>query len=72
MTIRVENSSHYCNWEPTKAVCNMIGATLFVFNVQVELLKICRPIFKEIVRQLPLCLYKLKRLVIHVANHLLP
>lgn len=50
----------------------MIGATLFVFNVKVELLQLCRPLLMAIVLQLPLCLYKLKRSVIGVDDHLLP
>lgn len=48
----------------------MIGASLFVFNVQVELLQICRPLLMAIVLQLPLCLYKLKRSVISMDDRL--
>jgi len=49
----------------------MIGATLFVFNVQVELLQICRPLMMAMIPQIPLCLYKLKRSVIVVDECLL-
>ena len=70
MATRVENNSQCCNWGLTKAVCNMIGAALFVFNFQVELLQICRPLLMVIILQLPLCLYKLNRQVIYVHNHI--
>jgi len=72
VAIRVENSSQCYNWALTEVVCNMIGATFFVFNVQVELLKICRQIQMVIILQLPLCIYKLMRLVISVDDCLLP
>ena len=72
LTTRVENSSQCCNWGSVEVVCNKIGATLFIFNVQVELLQICRPLLMVIALQLPLCLYKLKRLVINVDDYLLP
>ena len=72
MATRVENSSQCRNWGPDEVVCNIIGAALFVFNVQVELLHICTPLLMAIVLQLPLCLYKLKRSVISVDDRLLP
>ena len=72
MAIRVGNNSQCYNWELTEAICNMIGVSLFVFIVQVEFLSICRPLMMVIILQLPLCLYKLKRLVICVDDHLLP
>ena len=50
----------------------MIGVALFVFNVKMELLQICRKLMITIILQLPLCLYKLKRLVIGVDDRLLP
>jgi len=55
-----------------EVVYNMIDASLFVSNVQVELLQICRPVLMVIILQLPLCLYKLKRSVIDVDDRLLP
>lgn len=67
----VENSSQFCNSGPTEVVYNMIGASLFVFNVQVELLQICRLLLMAIILQLPLCLYKLQRPVIDVDDCLL-
>jgi len=69
---RVENSSQCCNWGPVELVCNMIGAAPFVFNVQVELSQICRPLLIAIILQLPLCLYKLKRSMVSVDDRLLP
>ena len=72
MATGVENNSQCCNWELVEVVCNMIGYSLFIFNVQVELLQICRRLLMAIILQLPLSLYKLKRLVIDVDDRLLP
>jgi len=50
----------------------MIGVALFIFNVQVELFQICKPLLMVIVLQISLCLSKLKRSVFSVDDHLLP
>lgn len=57
---------------PIEVVYDMIGVSHFVFNVKMILLHICRQLMITIILQLPLCLYKLKRLVIGVDDHLLP
>ena len=56
---RVENGGeHHDRWS-AEAVCNIIGATLLVIDVQMKLLQICGPLLMAIVLQLPLCLYEL-------------
>jgi len=55
----------------SEVVCNMIGVSIFISIVKEELLQICRPLMMEIVLQLPLCLYKLKRSIIDVDDHLI-
>jgi len=72
VAIKVENNSQCCNWGLVEAVYNMIGASLFVFIVQVELLQICRALPMGIILQLHLCMYKLKRSMIGMDDHLLP
>ena len=72
MTTRVENNGQCCNWGAVEAVYNMICAAIFVFNIQVQLLQKCRPLFMSIILQFPLCLYKLNRSMVGVANDLVP
>ena len=43
----------------TEAINNIIGASLLILNVQMELLQIGGPFLMVIVLQLPLCLYEL-------------
>lgn len=72
MATRVENSNQCSNYESIEVVCKMIGATFFVFNIQVEFLQIYRPLLMGIVQRIRLCLYKLKRPVINVDDRLFP
>ena len=72
MPKRLDNGGKFHKQRPTKEICDMIGANLLIFNVQMELLQICRPFFMVFLLQLPLGLHKLKRLVIHVDDCLLP
>jgi len=58
--IRVEHSGlHHDQWL-VEAVCNIVGSSLLVFNVQIELWKVCGPFLLAIVLQLSLCLYELQ------------
>ncbi len=50
----------------------MIGDSLLELYVEMGLLQVCGPFFMVIIMQLPLCLHKLKILVICVDDHLLP
>lgn len=49
----------------------MIGAGVFLFNLEVEFLQLCKPLLMVTILQFPLCLYKLKRSVISVDDRLL-
>ena len=66
MPTRVENGGYGHDRWSTKAVWNIIGATLLVLDVQMKLLQICGPPLMEIILQLPLCLYELQEPVVCV------
>ena len=55
----------------TEAVCNIIGASLFVLNVQMKLLQVCGPLLMVIILQLPLCLYELQGSMVYVDDRFL-
>ena len=59
MPTRVENGGYGHDRWSVEAVCNIIGATLIVLDVQMKLLQICGPLLMAIILQLPLCLYEL-------------
>ena len=70
--LRVEHSDQCHDWLSTEVVCNIIGASILILNVQMELLQVGGPFLMATVLQLSLWLYKLKRLVIGVDDCLLP
>ena len=69
---RVENGGYGHDWWSAEAVCNIIGATLLVLDVQIKLLQICGPLLMAIILQLPLCLYELYGSVVYVDDFFLP
>ena len=56
---RVEHGGERHDRWSDEEVCNIIGATLLVLDVQMKLLQICGPLLMAIILQLPLCLYEL-------------
>ena len=72
MPTSVENGGYGHDRWSAEAVCNIIGATLLILDVQIKLLQICGPLLMAIVLQLPLCLYKLQGSVVCVDDCLLP
>ena len=72
MPTTVEHSGYHYDWWSPKVVCNIIGASLLVLDVQVKLLQICGPLLMVIVLQLPLCLYELQGSVVYVDDRFLP
>ncbi len=59
MPTGVEHSDqHHDRWL-AEAINNIIGASLLILYVQMELLQIGGPFLMAIVLQLPLCLYEL-------------
>lgn len=66
MTIGVEhNDQRHVRWSD-EVIHNIIGATILILNVQMELLQIGGPFLMAIVLQLPLCLHELQRLVVYL------
>ena len=72
MPTRVENGGYGHDRWSAEEVCNIIGATLLLLDVQMKLLEICGPLLMAIVLQLPLCLYELKGSVVCLDDRFLP
>ena len=68
---RVEHGGYRHDQWLSEVVCNIIGASLLVLDVQVKLLQICGPLLMAIVLQLPLCLYELQGSVVCVDDRFL-
>jgi hypothetical protein len=49
MPIRVKNCGEGHNWGSTEAVNNMVGVSLLVLNIQVELLQVCGPFLMVVI-----------------------
>jgi hypothetical protein len=49
MPMGFKNYSEGHNWAPIEAINNMVGATLLVLNIQVELLQVCGPFMIAII-----------------------
>ena len=63
---RVEHSGYRHDGWLAEAICNIIGASFLVLNVQMKQLQVCGPPLMAIILQLPLCLYELQGLVVCV------
>jgi hypothetical protein len=70
-TIVEHDGYRHDRWS-TEAICNIIGATLLVLDVQKKLLQICGPLLMVIVLQLPLCLYELQGSTVCLDDRFLP
>ena len=71
MPTRVENGGYGHDQWSAEAVCNIIGATLLVLDVQMKFLQICGPLLMAIILQLPLHLYELHGSMVCVDDCLL-
>ena len=49
MPTRVEHGRYRHDWWSTEVVCNIIGASLLVLDVQINFLLICGPLLMEII-----------------------
>ena len=70
--IGVEHSYQCHDSWPIEAVYTIIVVILLVPNVQMELLRVCRPFFMVIVLQLPLFLYELQWSLVCADDRFLP
>jgi hypothetical protein len=72
MAARVYHHGVYHNWQSIEAISDMIGASCFILDVEVELLQVCGPLLMAIILQFSLCLYELQWLMISADDCLLP
>jgi hypothetical protein len=72
MDARVYHYGECHDWWSTEEINNMIGASYFILDVEVELLQVCGPLLIAIILQFSLCLHKLQWLMISVDDFLLP
>jgi hypothetical protein len=49
----------------------MVGVSILVLDVQVELLQVCAPLLMVVILQISLCLHELYRPIISVDDHFL-
>ena len=68
----MEHGGECSHSRSTEAINDMICAPCLILDVDMELLQVGGPLMMVFILQLPLCLHKLKRLVIYVDDHLLP
>lgn len=66
-----QSDQHHDPWA-AEAINDIIGVSLLILNVQMELLQVGGPFLMAIILQLPLCLYELKRSMFCVDDHFLP
>jgi hypothetical protein len=59
MSIGVNNCGDGDNRGPNEAVNNMVGISLLVLSILVELLHACGPFFMAVIMYLSLCLHEL-------------
>jgi hypothetical protein len=55
-----------------EAINDMVGASYFILDVEVELLQVCGPLLMVVILQFSLCLHELQWLMISVDDCLLP
>ena len=55
-----------------EAIDDMIGASCFILDVEVELLQVCGPLLMEVIVKFSMCLHELQWLMISVDDCLLP
>jgi hypothetical protein len=58
--------------QSVEAINDVVGASCFILDVEVELLQVCGPLLMAIIMKFPLCLHELQWLMISVDDCLLP
>jgi hypothetical protein len=72
MAARVYHRGEFHDWRSAKAINNVIDASYFILDVEVELLQVCGPLLMAVILQFSLCLDELQWLMINVDDCLLP
>ena len=60
------------DWQSVEEINDVIGASYFIFDVEVELLQVCGPILMVIILQFSLCLHEMEWIMISVDDCFLP
>jgi hypothetical protein len=68
---RVWHSGECCDWQFVEAIDDVVGASYFIIEVNVELLQVCGPLLIAVILQFYLCLHELQWLMINVDESLL-
>jgi hypothetical protein len=72
MVTRFYHHGECCDWRSTDAINDMVGASCFILDVDVELLQVCGPLLMVVILQFSLCLHELQWLMISLDDYLLP
>jgi hypothetical protein len=60
------------DWQSIEAISDVLGASCFILDVEVELLQLCGPLLMAVILQFSLCLHELQWLMISVDDCVLP
>jgi hypothetical protein len=60
------------DWQSVEAINDVIGASCFILDIEVELLQVCGPLLMSIILKFSLCLHELQWFMISVDDCLLP
>jgi hypothetical protein len=72
MAARFYHCGECCDWRSAEAINNVVGASYFILDVEVELLQVCGTILMAIILQFSLCPHELQWHMINVDDCLLP
>jgi hypothetical protein len=59
MVVRVKHYGECRDWRSSEAISDMVGASYFILDVEVELLQVCGPLLMAVILQFSLCLHEL-------------
>jgi hypothetical protein len=59
MVARFYHHGECRDWWSTEEINDMVGASCFILDVEVELLQVCGPLLMAVILQFSLCLYEL-------------
>jgi hypothetical protein len=72
MATRIYHRGEFHDWRSAKAINDVIGASCFILDVEVELLQVCGPLLMAVILQFSLCFHELRWIIISVDDCLLP
>jgi hypothetical protein len=72
MTTRVSHRGECRDWRSAEAINDVVDASYFILDVEVELLQVCGPLLMVVILQFSFCFHELQWLMISVDDGLLP